>query len=48
VIQARKKRAMLDEVFVSAVTELRLILSYSDKTGAQTATSQTSNIIVNF
>jgi len=27
----KKKQAVLDEGFVSAVTELRLILSYSDK-----------------
>ena len=33
---------MLDEAYTSAVTELRLILSYSDKSSQQTSLSQTS------
>ena len=34
---------MLDEGYISAVTELRLIMSYSDKDSGKIPASQTSN-----
>jgi len=38
----RKKQALLDEGCASAVTELRLILSYSDKFPDKKSASRTS------
>ena len=38
----RKKQMMLDEGYLSALMELRLILSYDDKDSEKNSTSQTS------
>jgi len=38
----RKKQVMLDEGYITAVTELSLILSYADKDSEKKSTLQTS------